>query len=316
LLLVVFVIGFLSNVLANYFGTEFIAANIVLVLVISVAALTLASYELVLTPSSIHEVIYANISIDHRANSIMAPVGAPAAAYWAEGLFKYLRTDNPALAEKLLSSMSRFNERQLPLDFFEYLVFLAIWNFDFLWGSPRAKAHGHPLMESERERGQIAKYYPSALFIMKRREHDDPTQNVFDISNAVRENVIIQQFSKKTSVGRPHGLENWGFVGPPSIRFNVNREKGERVTRILEISDRFVKMSIEFYMHGTGIGLPRYVKGYDLSDERQYSTKDFRIDFDVSFNRLLSVLPRMDRYLNWTERTLQDLVTAFTTSQR
>jgi len=315
LIFVVFVIGFLSNVLANYFGTEFIAANIAWVMIISIAALALASYFLVLTPRSIHEVVYTNISIDHETNSIIAPVGAPSAAYWGKELFDDLRANDPALADKLLSSMDRFDEVRLSLDFLEYLVFLAIWNFDFFWGSTQAKTHGHPLMYSRRDLGLITKYYPSAIFIMKEREQDDSTLSVFDISNTTAENEIIQ-FSKKNSIVGHRGLRDWIFVGPPSIQFKVNREKGEEVTRVLEISDSLMKMSIGFHMCGTGVGLPSYVRDYDLSNRYRYSTKDFRIDFDVSFDRLRSMLPRMDSYLNFAEKTLQDLVTAFTTGHR
>lgn len=314
LILVVLIFGTLSGILTNFLTEPPLGYHlswIVGALLLIVAA---SSYTLVLIPQVVEAAIYTNILLDEKSHRVYESRYAPPASQIAALLFKALLQDDKDLAGELLHSLGLLDDRILALDLLEYLLFYALSGFDPFWASPRVQFFGRPSWSGQ-PLGEKFTYKPSSILRMIGKKDDRDTDTgvkIVGIADQFESNRIVGHFfrgaTKLDSVFQP---TNWMMWVPKRVKLAITRDTGRRIM----LRDPYAQLTVTLSRAGTGIGLPYGIRNKETGyDEYGFSTSDFRLDFRFelrTIGRILSFLPMIDSYMNWSDKIKRKLVSAF-----
>jgi hypothetical protein len=235
-----------------------------------------------------------------------------------------LYKDNPALGKKLISDLHGTKEKELTLDFIEFLIFLCLSGFEPFWASDTIEYYGYPTMSNiigENPRFHLSTVYSlkeiegtygikdfiKSIFNSKEDEIDNTEYKNLD--KIVEKNKISQIFLGTTSLDYIFTPSNWLIFTPKGTTISI---KYAKYLRTIILKNPFATIDIAFRENGGGKGLPYGIyKREDKYDPEQFFTADFRIDFSASFSRLLPFHPNNKDYYNWVDLIRRTLIANF-----
>jgi len=315
LVVVVILIGLVSNIIASYLATfTFFGVSVGLWLFPILILLTLVSVYTILYPKETTKTaIYTNLMIDRINNCMHLSPYSPFGVQYAELFWKTLEQDKSKYAGEILIKLHKSDGDKLEFDFVECVVFLILSGFEPFWASSKIENYGYPTHPSHL--GEETRFSASTVYRFQKDaiEHESML-NLKDIEfknlqPKLKNNQIVNHFSGNTSLDRVFKPDNWLIFTPKGTQISVEYKN---TSRVIHFSHRYFALSLSIRKNSVATGLPYGIKIKESKySEEQFFTTDFRMDFQASFSRWLLVHWRRDNYYNWVRFLKQKLVANF-----
>jgi len=312
LIVVVILIGLISNIVASYLATfSLFSVSVGLWLIPILVLLTLVSVYLILYPEEVTKTaIYTNLMVDRIKNCLHLSRYSPFGVQYAELLWKALKQDRSKFADEVLTKLHDSDSDELQFDFVEYVVFLILVGFEPFWASSKIEYYGYSTYPNNL--GEEIRLSASNIYRFQKDEIeygkilDFKDVEFKNLQPILKNNQIINHFLGTTSLNWVYRPSNWLIFAPRGIQISIEHK---RHSRTIKFSHRYVTVSISITKHSVSTGLPYGISTKEPDyDEKQFFTTDFRMDFQASFSRLLVIHWRRDDYYNWVRLWRRKLV--------
>jgi hypothetical protein len=315
LIVVVILIGLISNIVASYLATySFYGLSVGVWLVPILILLVSLSVYMILYPKEVNEVaIYTNLMVDKKMNCIHLSPYSPFGVQHAELFWKALEQDKSPYANQILTQLHNSDSNKLELDFIECVAFLILSGFEPLWASHKIKYYGYPTYPSHL--GEVSRLSDSTIYRIQKDEVE--FGNLLNFKNLefrnllplLENNQVVKHFLGNTSLDRVYKPDNWLIFTPKGTQISIEYKKH---CRIIHFSHRYFTTSLTISKNSVASGLPYGIRIKEPNyDEKRYFSADFRMDFQASFSRLLLIRWGRVDYYNWVRLLRQKLVASF-----
>ncbi len=316
LIVVVILIGLVSNIIASYLATfTFFGASVGLWLIPILILLTLVSVSTILYPKETTKTaIYTNLAVDRINNCMHLSPYSPFGVQYAELFWKALEQDKSKYADEILIKLHNSDRDKLEFDFVECVVFLILSGFEPFWASGKIENYGYPT-NPLRDLGEETRVSASTVYRFQKDDIEHESMlNLKDIEfrnlqPKLKNNQIVNHFLGSTSLDEVYKPDNWFLFTPKGTQISVEYKN---YSRIIHFSHRYFTISLSMKKNSVARGLPYGIRIKEPKyDEEQFFTTDFRMDFQASFSRWLLMHWRRDDYYNWVRLLKRKLVANF-----
>jgi len=316
LIVVVILIGLISNIVASYLATySFYGFPVGVWLVPILILLVLLSVYVILYPKEVNQVaIYANLMVDKKMNSMHLSPYSPSGVQYAELLWKALEQDKSPYANQILTQLHNSDSNKLELDFIECVTFLILSGFEPFWASSKIGYYGYPTGYPI-HLGEVSRFSDSIIYRIQKDEVEFGDMLNFknlefrNLLPLLENNQVVKHFLGDTSLNWVYKPSNWLVFAPKGTQISIEYKKHGR---IIHFTHRYFTTSLTISKNSVALGLPYGIRIKEQNyDEKRYFSADFRMDFQVSFSRLLLVRWGRVDYYNWVRLLRQKLVASF-----
>jgi len=315
LIIVVILIGLVSNIVASYLATfDFLGVSVGLWLIPALILLTLFSVYTILYPKETTKIaIYTNLMVDRIKNTMHLSPYSPFGVQYSELFWKALEQDKSQYANEILTKLHNSDSDKLEFDFVECVVFLILSGFEPLWASSKIEYYSYPTHLSHL--GEENRFSAPTVYRFQKDEIEHGNILNFksiefrNLQPKLNDNQIVNHFLGSTCLDRIYKPDNWLIFTPKGTQISIEYKKYSRVIHFLH---HYFTVSLSIVKNSVGTGLPYCIRIKEPNySEKQFFTTDFRMDFQASFSRLLLIHWRRDDYYNWVRLLRQKLVANF-----
>lgn len=323
LIVVVILIGLISNIVASYLANfYFYGFSIGFLLIIPLIILTFVSIYIIVYPEEkIKTIIYTNILVDKTKNRLHLSKFSPFAVQYASLFWEALSTDKSSYSQQILSRLHDFTYDKIEFDFAEYVLFNTLSGYEFFWASNKDEYFGYTTNPDRLGvENNIYSYDPT---IFRFQKDDKEFIDLFSLKNLecknlkpiLKNNDIIEHFLGKTTLFYLYKPDRWVIVTPKGTQISTLQKKFSRETHF---HHTYFKLVISIQKHGVNMGLPYgiFTKENNNYNKENFFTSDFEITFQAKFSRWLLFNWRRDKYYNWVRLIRRKLVANFALDEK
>jgi hypothetical protein len=311
LIVVVVLIGLISNIVASYLATySFYGISVGVWSIPFLVLLVLVSVYFILNPKVVSKVaIYANLMVDKKNRCLHFSKFSPIGIQRAVQFWKAMEQDKSPYSSQIILQLHQM-KGDLGYDFFESIVFLTLVGFEPFWASNKIRYYGYQTHPSSM--GEETNYADSTIFRIQKTNAEIGSILNFknlefrDLSEVLKDNQVIKHFLGNSSLDWVLKPDNWMIFTPKGTRISIEHKK---LSRVIMFSHRYFTAKLIITENSVALGLPYGIgiKEENYDESRFFST-DFRIDFEVSFSNLLLINWRRGKYYNWSRLLREKLV--------
>lgn len=315
LIVVVILIGLISNIVASYLATfNFSGVSVGLWLIPILILLTFVSVYAILYPKETTKTaVYTNLMVDRIKNCMHLSPYSPFGVQYAELFWEALKQDKFQYADEILRKLHNSDSDKLEFDFVECVVFLILSGFEPFWASSQIEYYGYPTSPSHL--GEENRFSDSTVYRFQKDEIKQGSMLNFkniefrNLQPKLKNNQIVNHFLGSTSLDRIYKPDNWLIFTPKGTQISIEYKNH---SRIIHFSHRYFTISLSITKNSVATGLPYGIRIKEPNyNKKQFFTADFRMDFQASFSRLLLIHWRRADYYNWVRLLRQKLVANF-----
>jgi hypothetical protein len=320
LIIVVVMIGLISNIVASYLATfTFFGISVGVVMIPVLFVLISISVYLILFPrETTKSAIYTNILVDRSKNRLHLSPFSPFAVQHAVLLWEALQTDDPKLASELILKPHNTDSDKFDFDFAEYVILLSFSSFEPFWAASRIEYYGYPTFLHKL--GEESRYSPSTLYRIQNQETE--YADIIGLKNVqcknlkpiLKDNFYVEHFLGKTSLNWVYKPDNWMIFTPKGTQISINSNKFSREIcfKLVRFHHELFSITLSIRKNSVSRGLPLGIstKEKNYSDV-QFFTTDYRIDYQATFSPILLLYWKRDDYYNWAQLIKQKIAANF-----